>query len=141
MTAEGLALAGRRRSVPSLVVHDRGKADRGSLTVTAAVVEKVAAMVASEVDGLGAPSGGLLRRWDRADYDRGPVVTARLVGDVADLTVAVAVTFPTPVEPACDELRERLVTRVPRLSGVELRVVDIVVTTVSRHADEHRELS
>ena len=34
----------RVRSVPSLAVHNREKASRGTLTVTTAVVEKVAAL-------------------------------------------------------------------------------------------------
>lgn len=121
----------RRRSVPSLTVHDPAKAGRGSLTVNTKVVEKVAAQVAMS-DALGAPTSTLLGLRKGADFDRGPVVSARLDGHRADLSVQVALAYPTPLDQACEELRERLRTKVESLSGVPVGSVDIEVTSIAR---------
>lgn len=132
----------RRRSVPSLAVHDPEKAGRGSLTVTTAVVEKVAARIAAEPRGLGAPSTSVFgsRSGSRADFERGPKVRAVVAGQTADLDVEVAIRYPAPVQEACDDLRRRLVEEVPRLAGVSLGTVDIVVSRVVREAEAGKEL-
>lgn len=59
----------RVRSVPSLAVHNREKASRGTLTVTTAVVEKVAARVAAQSEGFGAPTSSF------SDQARAPTST------------------------------------------------------------------
>jgi len=68
----------RVRSVPSLAVHNREKASRGALTVTTAVVEKIAARVAAQSEGFGAPISSFFGSGSRADFDRGPKVSAVL---------------------------------------------------------------
>ncbi|MDU2317496.1 MAG: Asp23/Gls24 family envelope stress response protein, partial [Cutibacterium acnes] len=104
----------RVRSVPSLAVHNREKASRGTLTVTTAVVEKVAARVAAQSEGFGAPTSSFFGSGSRADFDRGPKVSAVLTGRTADLEVEVAIGYPAPVQAQCDDLRARLTEQVPK---------------------------
>ena len=131
----------RVRSVPSLAVHNREKASRGSLTVTTAVVEKVAARVAAQSEGFGAPVSSFFGSGSRADFDRGPRVSAVLTGRTADLEVEVAIGYPAPVQAQCDELRARLAEQVSKMSGVDIGTIDILVSRVVSKASPTKELT
>ncbi|WCC80285.1 Asp23/Gls24 family envelope stress response protein [Cutibacterium equinum] len=131
----------RVRSVSSLAVHNREKASRGTLTVTTAVVEKVAAHVAAQSEGFGAPTSSFFGSGSRADFDRGPKVRAVLVGSTADLEVEVAIGYPAPVQAQCDDLRARLTEQVPKLSGVQIGTIDILVSRVVNQTSTTKELN
>ncbi len=135
MTVE---VTGRRRSVTSLAIHDAEKAARGSLVVGSQVVEKVAARVAAGVDGVGAPAGGTASsggrmRWPgRAASSPAPRVRATLRDGRADLDVEVVLRYPEPVAETCERLRSRLRTAVPRLAGIPVERIDILVGEMAR---------
>lgn len=117
--------------VAGLRVRDAEKASRGRLVIAASVVEKVAAAVAVGAGGVTEFSPAVRRRVAR-DPGRGPRVGATVVDGTADLRVEVAARYPDPVALTVSGLRDRLVSRVPRLAGVRVRRIDISVTEVLR---------
>lgn len=108
------------------------KGSRGTLVVATTVVEKVAAEVAARTDGVDVPALSGIRRV-RTGQAAG--VSATVVDGVADLRVEVTARYPDPVGPACEELRGALADQVPRLAGVQLRLIDITVSDLVRDPD------
>ena len=101
----------------------------------------MAARVAAQSEGFGAPTSSLFGSGSRADFDRGPKVGAVLTGRTADLEVEVAISYPAPIQAQCDDLRARLTEQVPKLSGVEIGTIDILVSRVVNKASTTKELN
>lgn len=114
------------------------KESRGSLVVASEVVEKVAAEVAGRTDGVDVPRPSPVRRV-RGGQTTG--VRATVVDGIADLQVEVALRYPDPVERTCERLRAALADQVPRLSGVELRLIDITVVDLVADPSEARPVA
>lgn len=100
---------------------DPGPADgRGSTEVTGRVVERIASRALTEVDDvaeaprrlLGVPVGG---------------VSAWVDGGLATLTLRVSVVYPAPVRDVSRRLREHVRAVVGRLTGLDVRQVDIEI--------------
>ena len=120
---------------PGASERSGSKGSRGSLVVASEVVEKVAAEVAARTDGVGVPHSSALRR---VRGGQTPGVRATVVDGIADLQVEVTLRYPDPVERTCRALRDALADQVPRLSGVELRLVDITVVDLVPDSSEAR---
>ena len=88
-----------------------------------------------------APTSSFFGSGSRADFDRGPKVSAVLTGRTADLEVEVAIGYPAPVQAQCDDLRARLTEQVPKMSGVDIRTIDILVSRVVSKAPTMKELT
>ena len=53
----------------------------------------------------------------------------------------VAIGYPAPVQAQCDELRARLAEQVPKMSGVDIGTIDILVSRVVSKASPTKELT
>lgn len=106
----------------------RGGADeprtRGTLTLSDAVVEKIASQVVDEVSDTYSTSRGLLGWRDRGGHAR-PSVDVELHGGFADLRIRVGLAYPVSLRTAADTIRERVQRRVTELTGVQVRRVDV----------------
>lgn len=131
-----VAMTGRRPAT-SLAIRDAEKAARGSLVVQSKVVEKIAAQLAAEVPGVGAPAGGPALagggRWPgRSASAAFPKVRATLRDGRADLDVEVALRYPEPLAETCEKLTSRLREAVPQLTGIPVERVDILASGMAR---------
>ena len=148
MTAAPPSNATRRRSpAPGTDTgDDAGGAldagDRGSLTISEKAIEKIAGQVAAETPGIHGSSGGFLGIGSHADEDARPRVSAQLHGRTASLQVRAGVRYPTPLRSTTERLRERISSRLDELCGIDVRQVDIEITSLVTDTDDsgRREL-
>ncbi len=111
---------------PGSVVSSRGRT-----TVTAQVVEKIAAQTAWEIAGTVGHRAGFLGLGGHADVSKRPKVSAELTGDVAVLQVELGVRFPAPIRRLVREVQQTLTRQVSRLAGVAVARIDVEVTWMS----------
>ncbi len=101
---------------------------RGTTTVPASVVARIAEQAASEVSQVGAAAGGLLGVGSRRNFNARPSVECELYGQVAVLRMDVGMTFPTPLAPTAHRLREHVSNEVSRMTGLDVRRVDVDIS-------------
>lgn len=109
------------------VVEDSG---RGTLSVGAGVVAKIAAQAASELPIVGAASGGILGIGARRDFDDRPKADVQLFGTTAVINLDLGVTYPTPLRAAAETIRAHVRHRVEELSGFDAEQIDIEISWV-----------
>lgn len=102
-------------------------ADRGALTISPRVVEKIASEAALGVDGV-VPSSSFLGRVTSRDLPR---VDADLAGSRTRIEVEVAAVWPTPLPALAALVRDEVKTQVQRLvpltvDGVSVAVAEVV---------------
>ncbi|OLR91837.1 Asp23/Gls24 family envelope stress response protein [Actinokineospora bangkokensis] len=115
--------------------------ERGALTVSGTVVERIAARAAREVDGVGGAAGRVLGIAVGAeDLDNSAKVTAKVAGGTASLDVRLSVSYPASVARTTDAAREHLVRRVHELTGLDVSRVDITVTALLSGATTTRRV-
>jgi uncharacterized alkaline shock family protein YloU len=102
--------------------------DRGTTSVPAHVVARIAAQAASEVPRIGSDAGGLLGVGARRDFSSRPSARCDLYGRTAVLALDVGVDFPAPLAPALRALREHVQERVEHLTGLEVGRLDVTVS-------------
>ncbi len=102
-----------------------GNVSRGRTELEVKVIEKIAGEVAREESASGGASGGFLGIGTHADMSARPKTSVELTGNVAALTIEVAMPYPAPLRQAAGHLRQRIMARVTELTGVEVRQVDI----------------
>ncbi len=119
-----------------------GFESRGRTELAVKVVEKIASEVAREESSSGGASGGFMGIGTRADMSARPKTTVELTGNVAVLTIEVAMPYPAPLRQAAGRLRQRIMARVTELTGVEVKQVDIRILWLksSRDAPARRVL-
>lgn len=106
---------------------------RGRLDIAPGVVEKIAEGSARRVSGV-----QLVHK--RLGSDRLPV-SARVLGQVASLSLDLAVAYPSPVRTTCRRIRDTVTTEVRRLTGVEVSRLDLeVVDLRARRGSSRRVL-
>lgn len=91
---------------------------RGRLTLSTAVVERIAQVAATEVDGV-------LHR-----TRRGVRAVARLDGTVARLRLRVPLRYPIAAAEVVGQIRRQVTVRLQELAGVSVRVCDIDVNAL-----------
>ena len=105
--------------------------DRGSISISERVVEKLAAHVIGEIDQVGGAAHRLLGvPTRREDPDRAPQVRATVRGRVCSLQVRLSVCYPVSVTRVTDQVRAHLIGRLGELAGLQVREVDITVTAL-----------
>lgn len=110
----------------------RPPAERGELTVADQVVEKIAAAVLAEVEGVGGSARRVLGVALGSDAPEGSArVSAHVDGSLVTLDVACSITYPDPVRTVSERARIRLIERVGALTGLGVRQVDITVTALT----------
>lgn len=102
--------------------------DRGSTSVPAQVVARIAEQVASEVPHIGSDAGGVLGVGARRNFSARPSARCDLYGRTAVLTLDVGIDFPSPLAPALRALREHVRERVEHLTGLEVGRLDVTVS-------------
>jgi uncharacterized alkaline shock family protein YloU len=106
--------------------------DRGGLIIADKVVEKVAAHAISGVaHATGAPRRVLGVSVGNVSDDTRARVNADVDGDVASVTVDLAVEWPTPVRGVVEDVRRRIRDDVYRITGVTVQQVDIEVVSMA----------
>jgi uncharacterized alkaline shock family protein YloU len=116
--------------------------DTGLISIADAVVEKIAARAAAEVDDVGGSAGRVLGVPIGSDgADRSPRVRARVDGSIVTLDVRLSVTYPAPVGRVTQQVRDHLTSRIAGLTGLSVRQVDITVTALHHPRARHRELA
>jgi uncharacterized alkaline shock family protein YloU len=117
-------------AAPGRAADDR--ATRGHTTVAPAVVERIAARVATEVPGVRAEAVSTVRSWFGADTsaDGRPAIgaDADLAGGHAELRLTVGVEWPRQVVATAERVRRIVTSEVRRLAGVHVCRIDIEVT-------------
>lgn len=103
-------------------------ASRGTTTVPASVVAKIAEQAASEVPGIGSAAGGVLGIGARRDFDARPSVTAEVYGGTVVLRLDVGVDFPRPLAATLTALRGHVGSRVEHLTGLAVGRMDVDVS-------------
>lgn len=102
--------------------------DRGTTTVPAGVVARIAAQAAAEYPRVGGPAGGVLGMGARRDFDSRPDARCDLYGSVVVLHLDVGVAFPVDLTATCRGLREHVRRRVLELTGLEVGRLDVAIS-------------
>lgn len=101
---------------------------RGTTTVPARVVARIAEQAASEVPHIGSSAGGVLGVGARRDFDTRPSVHCDLYGRTAVLRVDVGVAFPAPLHDVLAQLRSHVERTVSTLTGLEVGRMDVEIS-------------
>lgn len=102
--------------------------ERGTTTVPARVVARIAEQAAFESPHVGSAAGGLLGVGARRDFHVRPDVECDIYGRVVVLRMDVGMAFPTPLRPATRHLHEHVRTTVERLTGLEVGRIDVEIS-------------
>lgn len=102
-------------------------AQRGNLSINERVVERIAAKSAARHPQVGARSGGVLGIGETNDFAALPPVTVSLAGNVASISLKVALRFPTDLRAITAQIREAVVTDLRILADITAAPVDIEV--------------
>ena len=107
-------------------------ADRGSLSVDARVVERVAGYAVSQVEAaMAAPRRVLgLNVGDARPHDSAHV-HARVHGDVATVEATIAVHWPASVRSVSNAVRDQVREDVARITGVRVEQIDLEIVSMS----------
>jgi uncharacterized alkaline shock family protein YloU len=101
---------------------------RGTTTVPARVVARIAEQAASEVTHIGSSAGGVLGVGARRDFGTRPSVHCDLYGRTAVLRLDVGVAFPTPLHEVLAQLRSHVEHTVSTLTGLEVGRMDVEIS-------------
>lgn len=122
------------------LVAERPVDQRGSTTIPAAVVARIAAQAASEVPRVGSAAGGLLGLGARRDFESAPTAECDLYGRAAVLRLDVGIAFPLPLAEVLGALRRHVTARVTQLTGLDVSRLDVTVSWL-HPSDTARRLS
>lgn len=120
-----------------------GHTELGQISVADAVVAKLSARAAVEVDGVGAAatrllgkelSGGPLDRLGMKSSELGalPSCSAKVDGQLAFIDLTISVRYPMPVRQTAAAVREQVTRTVGEMAGVQVVEVDIKVPALVR---------
>ncbi len=101
---------------------------RGTTTIPARVVARIAEQAASEVRFVGSAAGGVMGVGARRDFSSRPTVECDLYGHIAVLRMDIGMVFPLPLHSSVQELRDRMRARVEELTGLEVGRIDIEIS-------------
>ena len=130
--------------MPSPITSDEGPRlaapeARGRLVISDTAVEKIAGQIVADAPGIGGARTGILGLAARETFDTRPSVSVALSGRTASVTAHIGLTYPTQIRSATDELRTLLRKTLTRLTGVEIRQVDIHVRWLRPDSDGSNE--
>ncbi len=110
--------------------------ERGRTTVADKVVERIASIATSEIEGATDKRSGVLRAV-RAGLPRAEAVVA---GGTSRIKVEVAATWPTPLSRVAGQVRDHVAERITTLTGMTVAAVDVTVADVVHVETAHRRV-
>jgi uncharacterized alkaline shock family protein YloU len=126
---------------PPGAANETDAGDRGRTTTADRVIERIAAKVITEVDGVGGAAQRVLGvAVGGEDLDRSVKVTAQVSGYNAALDVRLSIAYPAPVAATTQQARDHLMRRVLELTGLTVTRVDITVTALHSDAIQVRRV-
>ncbi len=143
--AAGKAYEATREAAGNLVTRIRNNATlpaaRGHTTIANEVVEKIAGIAAREVPGvydLGGDTARLLssvrERLHLGEESAAQGVSVKLEGKQAEITVVIVIEFGFQVFSVTEKVREKVISSVENLLGLDVTAVDVTVDDV--HIDD-----
>ena len=112
-------------------------ADRGQTTIANEVVEKIAGIAAREVPGVHDLGGDLARALSTVkeklrlgEESAAQGVSVKLEGRTAEITVVIVIEFGFQVFSVTEKVREKVISSVENLLGLEVTAVDVTVDDV-----------
>ena len=105
-----------------------GAAQRGTTTIPAKVVAKIAAEAAYETGNVGSNAGGVLGIGARRNFSSRPEAQCELYGQVAVLHLNLGLVFPTPLADTIEAVRAHVRSRVEYLTGLSVGKINIEIS-------------
>lgn len=105
-----------------------GAAQRGTTTIPAKVVAKIAAEAAYETGNVGSNAGGVLGIGARRNFSSRPEAQCELYGQVAVLHMNLGLVFPTPLADTIEAVRAHVRSRVEHLTGLSVGKINIEIS-------------
>ena len=107
---------------------DAGTTQRGTTTIPAKVVAKIAAEAAYETGNVGSNAGGVLGIGARRNFSSRPEAQCELYGQVAVLHLNLGLVFPTPLADTIEAVRAHVRSRVEHLTGLSVGKINIEIS-------------
>lgn len=107
---------------------DASTAQRGTTTIPAKVVAKIAAEAAYETGNVGSNAGGVLGIGARRNFSSRPEAQCELYGQVAVLHMNLGLVFPTPLADTIEAVRAHVRSRVEHLTGLSVGKINIEIS-------------
>ena len=107
---------------------DAGTTQRGTTTIPAKVVAKIAAEAAYETGNVGSNAGGVLGIGARRNFSSRPEAQCELYGQVAVLHMNLGLVFPTPLADTIEAVRAHVRSRVEHLTGLSVGKINIEIS-------------
>ena len=107
---------------------EAGTAQRGTTTIPAKVVAKIAAEAAYETGNVGSNAGGVLGIGARRNFSSRPEAQCELYGQVAVLHMNLGLVFPTPLADTIEAVRAHVRSRVEHLTGLSVGKINIEIS-------------
>lgn len=126
--AAGTGAAQRGTGTAQAAGTDAGTAQRGSTTIPAKVVAKIAAEAAYETGNVGSNAGGVLGIGARRNFSSRPEAQCELYGQVAVLHLNLGLVFPTPLADTIEAVRTHIRSRVEHLTGLSVGKINIEIS-------------
>jgi uncharacterized alkaline shock family protein YloU len=139
--AAGRAVEATKEATATVVTRLRNNAtlpaDRGHTTIANEVVEKIAGIAAREVPGVFDLGGDVARvftavreRLHLGEESAAQGVSVKLEGKTAEIVVTIVIEFGFQVYSVTDKVREKVISSVENLLGLEVTGVDVTVDDV-----------
>lgn len=120
--------------------NDSSLAQRGTTTIPANVVARIAAQAASEFAAVGSNAGGVLGIGSRRNFGSRPEATCQLYGQRAILHLDLGLIFPTPLTSTIEDLRAHVSARVEKLCGMSVGKITIDISWLNPSNHVRRSL-
>jgi uncharacterized alkaline shock family protein YloU len=139
--AAGRAVEATKEAASNVVTRLRNNAtlpaDRGHTTIANEVVEKIAGIAAREVPGVFDLGGDVARvftavreRLHLGEESAAQGVSVKLEGKTAEIVVTIVIEFGFQVYSVTDKVREKVISSVENLLGLDVTSVDVTVDDV-----------
>jgi len=108
--------------------NDSSLAQRGTTTILANVVARIAAQAAFEFAAVGSNAGGVLGIGSRRNFRSRPPPQGEPYGQRAILHLDLGLIFPTPLTSTIEDLRAHVSARVEELCGMSVGKITIDIS-------------